>query len=69
MNKMKLKDHKEILKRDAAVDDVLGKGVQVSHTAPCYYKKIKIHKMNIYLTIKTDSVFTVASRDTRAART
>lgn len=62
MNKMTLKAHKEILRRDAAEEDVLGKGVQVPQTAPTYYKKIKIHKMNIYLTIKTDSVFTVDCR-------
>ena len=60
MNKMKLKDHKEILKRDAAVEDIFGKGVSIARTAPSYYKKMKIHKMNIYLTIKTDSIFTVA---------
>lgn len=61
MNKLKLKDHKDILKMDDPDEDV-GASLRRRNleSVPSYYKKIKIHKMNLYLTIKSTSMFTVS---------
>jgi hypothetical protein len=59
MNKMNLREHRDILNQD------LEKGksqehISASQIPPHYYKKIKIYKMNLYVTLKSDYFYGLA---------
>jgi hypothetical protein len=67
MNKLRLQDHKGIILQDQKE----GEFDQRSYEAmvpPSYYRKIRIQKLNLYLTIKSDSYFIVVLDNPRTSR-
>jgi len=56
MNKMSLQDHKKVIEADSKQEDPHER--PNIDPAPSYFKKIRIHKLNLCLTVKTDSFFT-----------
>lgn len=69
MNKMSLKEHREVLNQD--VDRGKSQENVVSLVPPSYYKKIKIYKMNLYVTLKSDYFYGLAvkTKSSRIVRT
>lgn len=62
MNRMSLKDHKAILSQDTDGADE-AKSKSSLKVPPSYFKKIKIYKMNLFMTLQSDYFYGLAVID------
>jgi hypothetical protein len=60
MNKMSLKEHREIIAQETGEKDQLKASKEAPKVPPSYYKKIKIHNMNLFMTLKSDMFYGLA---------
>jgi hypothetical protein len=59
MNRMSLKEHKNILNQNLDEKDPTKSKTNMK-VPPCYFKKIKIYKMNLFMTLKSDYFYGLA---------
>lgn len=60
MNKMSLKEHRGIIVQEVPEKDQLRVRKEAPKVPPSYFKRIKIHKMNLYMTLKSDLMYGMA---------
>lgn len=60
MNKMSLKEHREIIAHETGEKDQVKASKDAPKVPPSYYKKIKVHKMHLFMTLKSDLLYGMA---------
>ena len=60
MNKMTLKEHRGVITQEMADKDQVLASKEAPKVPPSYFKRIKIHNMNLYMTLKSDYFYGLA---------
>ena len=60
MNKMSLKGHREVITQEIPDNEQMKASKDAPKVPPSYFKRIKIHKMNLYITLRSDHFYGLA---------